>query len=193
MKKLGSALFSYPISSIISSLDLLAYLLGFIGILNIAGGFSICWSFRNLVLEPLHFRPSISNIPGAVFVPSLFLVMLLVAITRPALSLICPEPGIYVILCSIPGFAYVPVRFCQQPREPLSGHAGQRTVIGYVYCVLGNALLPEQGQDTKALRSFCWRFSFTPPLPIIVGQYTYISAHNDYGGSGLKYRAFAAW
>ncbi len=77
--------------------------------------------------------------------------------------------------------------------------AAMRTVIwacwadqnGDRLCLLrsGNALLPEQGQGYQKLALLLLALFIYAAIAHHYGpQYTYISAHNDYGGSGLKYR-----
>ncbi len=182
-KRFDSLLVPYFIYNII--FGFVTYLLGFIGILNIAGGFFDLLSFRNLVLEPFISGHQYQISLALWFVPSLFLVMLLVAITRPALSLIVRNRAYMLFYVIFLVLAYYLSASVSSHENRYLGMLG-RTVIGYVYCVLGMLYYLNRDRIPK-LALFLLALFIYAAIAHHYGQYTYISAHNDYG-SGLKYR-----
>ncbi len=136
-------------------------------------------NFHTLFVEPFISGHQFQISCPLWFVPSLFLVMLLVCLTRPllrramqgvfwAIAYTCLLVAVYYISCN--------VTFQQNPLLAV----GCRTVIGYIYCALG-LLFYTKRRFWRPLPAFLLATAIYGVISIYYGNFYYSALANDYG------------
>lgn len=179
--KFKNLLIPYFIYNII--FGFLSYLIQFIGIKFNTGNFFDVLSVHNIFVEPFLSGHQYQISCPLWFVPSLFLVMIVVGLTKNVLLFAIENIYFIILLCILfIAIYYLCINVSYNENKYIAVIC--RTIIGYIFCVFG-FIFYKYKSKINSIILLCFGITVYSYISIKFGNHAFSSINNDYG-NGIK-------